>query len=358
VNFLLGESAQKIGFWTKAAWSDVSDLTGAKGGFKDQVHEIALNYFKEAIKLNPQFAKAYSQVAESLYSLKRYSESIPYYDKVIELEPDNAGAYNDRGLAKTYINDYYSATSDFSDAIRLKKKDQNSLENTYENRANAYIKASNYDRAIEDYSSAIGLKFASTVFIMSLPQIRTLYPELSDISDKDLLEGLRQKYFPNMSSVDFVGNYKDNSKKIGCDFVFATLYSNRADVYISKGDFKGATREYTRATHCDEKYTSTLDRWKTISKTSDTEYLVDSQTIDFSQGNVVFLWAEILNTNDKSYSKSNFQINCSEKKIKSLSATNYNSVGNITGNIPAQDWQSVIPETIGEVLYNGMCVNK
>ncbi|MCX6789363.1 MAG: tetratricopeptide repeat protein [Candidatus Gribaldobacteria bacterium] len=356
VSYFLGTVYEKEAFWSKAAASDISDIAGASGGYKVKTNGIALQYFHEAVTLDPKFAEAYYQAASSLYNLKGYAEAIPFYDRAIELDPNNFGALNDRALAKTYTNDYYGAISDYSQAINLKKtKANSSLDNTYENRASAYVKTTNYESAIEDYSRAIGLKFASTVFIMSLPQIRAIYPELSDISDKDLLEGLRQKYLPNMSSADFVGNYKDNSKKIGCDFVFATLYSNRADVYISKGDFKGATREYTRATHCDEKYTSTLDRWKTISKTSDTEYLVDSQTIDFSQGNVVFLWAEILNTNDKSYSKSNFQINCSEKKIKSLSATNYNSVGNITGNIPAQDWQSVIPETIGEVLYNGMC---
>ena len=79
---------------------------------------------------------------------------------------------------------------------------------TYENRAAAYAKVMNYENAIDDYGTAIGLKFASVVFLMSLPQIRSLYPEFADLSDQVLLEGLRQKYFPNMSSADFVDNYK------------------------------------------------------------------------------------------------------------------------------------------------------
>jgi tetratricopeptide (TPR) repeat protein len=85
VNYLLGNIARKATFWSKAAWSDVSHLTGAKGGFREQVNEIALNYFKEAVRLDQNFGDAYAQIAASLYSLKRYTEAIPYYDKIIEL---------------------------------------------------------------------------------------------------------------------------------------------------------------------------------------------------------------------------------------------------------------------------------
>jgi tetratricopeptide (TPR) repeat protein len=359
-NYLMGKIAQKNASFSKAAWADVSNITGNGGGYRDQVNNIAIDYFKKSIELEPEFADSYAQMAYSLSNLRKYSEAIPYYDKVIEFNPNDSGAINDRGLAKVSNNDYYGAISDFGDAINLKNKELSSyLDSTYENRANAYLKVSNYDSAISDFSHAIGLKFGQQLILMSLPQIRTLYPELNDITDQDLLEGLRQKYFPNMSSADFADNTKHDSinkneeKKPYKEFILGDIYTSRGDAYLLAGDFKNASKDYTRATY--EGSTSILDRWRPISKTSDTEYLVDSQTLDFSQGNIVSLWAEILNTNDKSYFKSNFQINCSEKKIKSLSATNYNSVGNITGNIPAQDWQSVIPETIGEVLYSGMC---
>lgn len=358
VSYLLGFMYQKATFWTKAAWADVSDITGAKGGFREQANKVALNYFEEAIKLDPKFTDAYIQVAESLYSLKRYSEAISNYDRVIELTPDNAAAYNDRALAKTYINDYYGAIDDFSKAIEFKKSNPNKsfgLDNTYANRAAAYVKVNNYDSAIDDYSRAIGLNFAWRVFAISIPQIRAIYPEFNGVSDQDLLEGLRQKYFSNMSSSDFISNYKENNNKTGCDFVFATLYSNRADVYINKLDFKRATREYARATNCDADYVSTLDRWKIISKISDSEYSVDIQTIDFSQGNTVSLWVKILNTNAQNFSQQNYQIDCSGRKIKSASATNYNASGHVIYTSPSQDWQNIVPESIGEILYKGMC---
>jgi hypothetical protein len=50
-----------------------------------------------------------------------------------------------------------------------------------------------FDAAIEDYSRAIGLGFRSVVFLMPVAQLRSTYPEFSDITDHDLVEGLRQK---------------------------------------------------------------------------------------------------------------------------------------------------------------------
>jgi tetratricopeptide (TPR) repeat protein len=361
VNYLLGNIARKATFWSKAAWSDVSDLTGAKGGFRERVNEIALNYFKEAVRLDQNFVDAYAEIAASLYSLKRYTEAIPYYDKVIELQPDNAGAYNDRALAKTYIKDYYNAISDFSKAIELKKSTPSislRLGDSYENRAAAYVKAMNYESAIEDYSRAIGLMFASQVFLMSVPQIRTLYPEFSGISDQDLLEGLRQKYFSNMSSADFVNNYqhdiinKHEEKKPYKEFVLGDLYTSRGDTYLLSGNFKNAAKDYSRGIY--QGSTSILDRWRVISKTPDTEYYIDAQTLNVSPDNFS-VWVKVLNIKSQNYSRQNYQIDCSGRKIKSVSATNYDSHGNLTYRSAAQDWQSVVPETIGEVLYNGMC---
>jgi tetratricopeptide (TPR) repeat protein len=360
VNYFLGTVIQEMAFWTKSAASDISDVTGARGGYKEKTNERALGYFQEAFHLDPKFAEASVQIAEGLFELKRYSEAIPMYDKVIELEPENAGAYNDRGLAKTDTNNYFDAIRDFTKAVELKKSRPNiSLGSTHENRAAAYVKVMNYDSAIEDYSRAIGLKFASQVFLMSVSQIRAIYPEFSNISDQDLLEGLRQKYFPNMSSADFVGAYKhditNNSgeKKPFKDFVLGDLYTSRGDTSLLAGKFRNAAKDYARA--ITEGSTSVMDRWKIISKTPDSEYSVDIQTLDFSQGNITSLWVKVLNTKTQNYSQQNYQIDCSGRKLKAASATNYNSIGNVIYTRPVQDWQSIVPESIGEFLYNGMC---
>jgi len=351
-HYFLGRVFRKMTFWTQTAARDTSDITGARGGYKDKTHEKALEHFEAAVRLEPTFAPGYAEVAEELLSLKRYSEAIPFYDKAIELNPRNSSVYSDRGVAKSSLAKYYDATGDFSQAIELKKSQGGTLlENTYENRASAYEKAGNYDSAIEDYGRAIGLTFAQQVFLMSIAQIRAIYPELSNISEQDLLEGLRQKYFPNMSAANFSGQYQKN--KEFSDFVLAGLYVSRGDVYLNAGRFRKASNEYARALHADPSYVT--DRWKVISRGQDPEYSVDTQTLNLSHGNVVSLWVKVRKGRSQNYQQTNYEIDCSGRKIKATSSINYDSLGNARNLSTDQEWQYIAPETNGEILYSGMC---
>ncbi|MDB5266628.1 MAG: Tetratricopeptide 1 repeat-containing protein [Parcubacteria group bacterium] len=352
VEFLLGRTAQKGTFLTKAAWADVS----GSGGFRDKVNAVALKHFQNSIKNDPTFTDAYAQIAESFYSLKQYSDAIPYYDKVIELTPDNAGAYNDRGLSKDYTKDYYGAISDFTTAITKNQANPmlSSLYSTYENRAKVNIEVGNYDNAIDDYGKAIGVVLSNNLFLMSLEQIRDTYPELTNISDKDLLEGLRQKYFPNMSSADFVGQYQKNTNP-NDDFILAGLYADRAATYLNKGDYKNASSEYKRALRYDKKYVQTMDRWKMLSNNGAMEYRLDIETLDFSKGSLVDLWLKSTDTNLKTSVQQNLEIDCAGRRVKPLSSTAYDISGNAGRSSGEQDWQNVIPESLGEILYKGAC---
>lgn len=352
VNYFLGSVYWRRVLWTKAAWSDVSE----SGGYRDRTNAIALQYFRNALRLDPRFTDAYAQAAESLLEMKRYSEAIPYYDKVIELGPTRFGAYNDRGLAKSYVKDYYGAIGDFSQAITLAApKNDSSLASTYENRAEANLKIGSYESAIEDYSSAIGHTFASQVFLMSLPQIRSIYPEFKDVPDNDLLEGLRQKYYPNMSQTDFSAQYLKNSKPFE-DFILAGLYEERGNAYLAEGNFRKAASDFARAHHTDSTYA--IDRWKTISTNSETEFSIDTQTLDFSGGNPVSLWSKSLRRKTGSYVEEQYQIDCSGREIKLISSIAYSPSGRQTSFGTEGDWQPIVPDTIGETLYKGMCQGK
>lgn len=349
VSYFLGSVYWKRAFWTKSAWSDISE----SGGYRDKTNGIALQYFRDAIRLDPRFTDAYAQAAESLLEMKRYSEAIPYYNKVIELSPTRFGAYNDRGLAKSYTKDYYEAISDFSEAIALAAPQKDSsLASTYENRAEANLKIADYEGAIKDYSSAIGHTLASQVFLMSLPQIRSIYPEFKDVPDDELLEGLRQKYFPNMSSADFSGQYLKNSKPFE-DFILAGFYESRGDTYLAERSFRKAGNDYARAHHTDASYV--VNRWKAISTNPEVEYSIDTQTLDFTNANTVSLWLKTLRGKSGSSVEEQYQIDCSGREIKLISSMTHNSSGRETSFGPEGDWQPIVPDTLGETLYNGMC---
>lgn len=150
-------------------------------------------------------------------TLKRYLEAITYYDKLLELRPQYASAFHDRGLAKINTGDYLGGISDVSKAIELKQshsEESLDLENASENRAAAYVKSMNYDSAIDDYSKTIGIRFSRVLFVTMLSHIRAIYPEFNNISGKELPEGFRQKYYPNVSSTDFFNNIEKTKNRM------------------------------------------------------------------------------------------------------------------------------------------------
>src|SRR6266851_3024332 len=62
-HYFLGRVFRKMTFWTQTAARDTSDITGARGGYKDKTHEKALEHFEAAVRLEPTFAPGYAEVA-------------------------------------------------------------------------------------------------------------------------------------------------------------------------------------------------------------------------------------------------------------------------------------------------------
>lgn len=75
------------------------------------------------------------------------------YDKLIELDPDNADAYHERGDFYYETDQYDKAIADYSRAIEMEPR----YASAYFNRAYAYGEIGDYDKAIADYSKAIEL---------------------------------------------------------------------------------------------------------------------------------------------------------------------------------------------------------
>ncbi|MCX6145694.1 MAG: tetratricopeptide repeat protein [Candidatus Kapabacteria bacterium] len=108
------------------------------------------------------FQIGFSQTSEE-YFLKGYNESckanpnynivIDYYNKAIELNPRNAGAYDNRGGAKYILGNYQEAVSDYNKAIELNPRNAA----TYYNRGGAKYDLGNYQEAIYDCNKAIEL---------------------------------------------------------------------------------------------------------------------------------------------------------------------------------------------------------
>ena len=73
----------------------------------------------KAIRLNPQNAGAYHNRGVAYARLGQYERAIQDFDEAIRLNPQNAGAYHNRGVAYGRIGKSIEAERDFAKAKEL-----------------------------------------------------------------------------------------------------------------------------------------------------------------------------------------------------------------------------------------------
>jgi tetratricopeptide (TPR) repeat protein len=102
---------------------------------------------------NHGVAKEAYERALKLIASGSVSEPMPYLDRVIQLDPEFADAYSERGALLGRQNNSEAALQDFGRAISLHSK----LARTYSNRGNCYWNLKKIDLAIQDYNAAISI---------------------------------------------------------------------------------------------------------------------------------------------------------------------------------------------------------
>jgi tetratricopeptide (TPR) repeat protein len=80
-------------------------------------------------------------------------QSVADLNETIRLDPKDAIAHHNRGLAYKNKGDYDRAIADYNEAIRLDPE----YALAYNNRGVAYLLKGDHDRAIADYNEAIRL---------------------------------------------------------------------------------------------------------------------------------------------------------------------------------------------------------
>jgi tetratricopeptide (TPR) repeat protein len=122
-------------------------------------------YKKEARQLKKRkvFAELYFYRGIVKYTEEKYIEAIEDYTKAIDLDPQNAPTYNNRGIAKykdvecteeKYIEAIIEAIVDYSEAIKLNPQ----YADAYYNRAEAYQAIGKQPEADKDFAEYIRLR--------------------------------------------------------------------------------------------------------------------------------------------------------------------------------------------------------
>ena len=116
-------------------------------------YDAAIANYDRAIALEPDDADAYHNRGIAKDAQGDYAAAIADFNRAIALEPDDADAYHNRGIAKDAQGDYAAAIADFDRAIALEPDDAD----VYHNRGVAKAEQGDYAGAIADYDRVIAL---------------------------------------------------------------------------------------------------------------------------------------------------------------------------------------------------------
>ncbi len=348
--FMIGKLYEKSSFWNQKVWSDLSGQTKA-----DYQRKVVQELTK-AIQLDPQLKEAYISRAEAYYILQEYGLAITDYNKIIELDPNDGFAYNDRGLAHFNLGDYYFAIDDYDSAVEKKDSKEEGFNFSYQNRADAYMKVKDYSKAIQDYGRAIQSELGKVIVIMNLPQIRRIYREYKSLSDAALTKKLWDKLSPNLKYKDFAEMLLKNKGKNFSDTVIPELYLSRGDAYLNYGEFRNAIREYQRAIDGFPDYHDAIDKWRLFAVGSLSKQYLDAMDVSIRSMEVRFWTKEVFDetqNNNIAYSIKHWTVRRSPRLIKMDSQIDYDSDGNVINSWSGSDWQTIVPDSFGEMLYKG-----
>jgi len=82
-------------------------------------YEEALVAYDQAIRLDPNSARAYNNKGFILNELTRYQEGLEAYEQSIRLDPNSADAYINKGVAFNRLERYEEAVAAYEEAIRI-----------------------------------------------------------------------------------------------------------------------------------------------------------------------------------------------------------------------------------------------
>ena len=185
---------------------------------KQAWYDKAVGHYTEAIDLHPQHAGIYNNRGIAYGKKGDFDRAIQDYNAAITLDPQHTNAYNNRGIEYDKKGEIGRAIQDYSSAIELNPEDVE----TYHNRGIAYGKKGDFDRAIQDFTKVIDLN-----------------PEYADAYNN---RGIAYR-----GKSDLETAIRDFTKAMDLNPKFAETYHNRGIAYADKGEFDRAIQDFTKA---------------------------------------------------------------------------------------------------------------
>ena len=199
--------------------------------------------------------------ANARYQEGDFAQAVELYGKVLELEPQNAIAYNQRGNAYRQMEQYALCINDYTQAIQYAASPAERA-TYYANRGAAYALQGDIQRALDDFGQAIA---QNPDFARAYESRAALYAQLGNYAQAiadyttflnlkpDTPTGFVQRAQAYANAGDLQAAIRDYTQAIALQ-PMASAYFNRGELYRKLGDPADALADYAQALQLDSSY--------------------------------------------------------------------------------------------------------
>jgi tetratricopeptide (TPR) repeat protein/serine/threonine protein kinase len=239
-----------------------------RGAIHDRQRRLALAIkdYQEALRLdptlagtwNPRLAGVYVDRGRAASEKGQYDEAIGDFSEGIKLDPNNAQAHHARGVARGRKGDLDQAIADFSEALRLDPKSAPSANS----RGYAYLRKGDLDRALADLSEAIRLdpklarayhnrgdvhvkKSSHDRAIADFNEALRLDPKLARTVGSKCARAYSSRGWSALNRKEFDQAIADYNQALRLDAALPQAFLNRGVAYYRKGDLDRAFADFS-----------------------------------------------------------------------------------------------------------------
>ena len=137
--------------------------------FEQGEYEAAILEYDEAIRLDPEYARAYYDRGTVYGALGQYEQAIQEYNEAIRLDPEDVWALGNRGSSYFDLGQYQRAIQDFDEAARLNPEEGL----IYANRMMAYTMLNMDTEAEQDLNRAVELGIDSDMLEEEIARLKS-----------------------------------------------------------------------------------------------------------------------------------------------------------------------------------------
>ena len=216
--------------------------------------DVAMEYYKQSIKLNPNYADSYNNLGNLFADTGNLATAKDCYQHAIKINPKYAAAHNNLGLSLMQQGATELAIKSFKQAIKIKPNHADA----YNNMGNALNKSGNKNAALKSYKQAIRIKPNHAGAYNNIGNVmRSQGDAKSALANyKKVLEinpvhagahnniGLAQ--VDGGDAVAAVNSYKE---AISIDPTYAEAHSNMGMALQMEGELEAAIMSYKQAIH-------------------------------------------------------------------------------------------------------------